>query len=428
MNMKIKMRFAAIIVVIVIAICVTVGVAVWRMPGSESDIQTECANTEQASENDSDEESSRDTRVPEEYRDKETHQDNNGNSHIEEILKNMTIEEKAAQLFIVTPETVTGESVLTEIDSSFVNAYKEFPVGGFIMMQENIISPEQITEMNGRLLEIGSETTGVIPFISVDEEGGTVARIASNENFPVYNVGNMSDIGIEGSTQKAYEAASYIGSYLTDYGFNLDFAPDADVWINPENTVVKYRSFSSDPQIASELTAAAVKGFHNGGIWTTLKHFPGHGATVEDSHEGFARSDRNLNELRQCEFLPFEYGIKEKSEFVMVGHISVPEASGENIPASLSETVVSDFLRGELKYDGIIITDAMNMGAISEYYSSSEAAVMAVQAGVDMILMPSDFQAARKGILDAVRDGRILEERLDESVRRILELKAKENF
>ena len=428
MNMKIKMRFAAIIVVIVIAICVTVGVAVWRMPGSESDIQTECANTEQASENDSDEESSRDTQAPEEYRDKETHQDNNGNSHIEEILKNMTVEEKAAQLFIVTPETVTGESVLTEIDSSFVNAYKEFPVGGFIMMQGNIISPEQITEMNGRLLEIGSETTGVIPFISVDEEGGTVARIASNENFPVYNVGNMSDIGIDGSTQKAYEAASYIGSYLTDYGFNLDFAPDADVWINPENTVVKYRSFSSDPQIASELTAAAVKGFHNSGIWTTLKHFPGHGATVEDSHEGFARSDRNLNELRQCEFLPFEYGIKEKSEFVMVGHISVPEASGEDIPASLSETVVSDFLRGELKYDGIIITDAMNMGAISEYYSSSEAAVMAVQAGVDMILMPSDFQAARKGILDAVRDGRILEERLDESVRRILELKVKENF
>lgn len=428
MNMKIKMRLAVIIMISVIAICVTVGVAAWRMQESESDIQAECSDSEQTGGNDSDKESSRDTQPPEEYRDKGNYQDNNGKSYIEEILKNMTVEEKAAQLFIVTPETVIGESVLTEIDSGFVNAYKEFPVGGFIMMKENIISPEQITEMNSRLLEIGIETTGVIPFISVDEEGGTVARIASNESFPVYNVGNMSDIGIEGSTQKAYEAASYIGSYLTDYGFNLDFAPDADVWINPENTVVKYRSFSSDPQIASELTAAAVKGFHNGGIWTTLKHFPGHGATVEDSHEGFARSDRNLNELRQCEFLPFEYGIKEKSEFVMVGHISVPEASGENIPASLSETVVSDFLRGELKYDGIIITDAMNMGAISEYYSSSEAAVMAVQAGVDMILMPSDFQAARKGILDAVRDGRILEERLDESVRRILELKAKENF
>lgn len=428
--MKIKMRFVVIIMVTVIVICVTVGVAAWRMLGRESDIQTECSDSEQTSGNDSDEENSRDTQEPEEYKGKGDYPDDNDNrnSYIEEILENMTVEEKVAQLFIVTPETLTGESVLTEVDSSFVNAYKEFPVGGFIVMQENIISPEQITEMNGRLLEIGSETTGVIPFISVDEEGGTVARIASNENFPVYKVGNMSDIGIEGSTQKAYEAASYIGSYLADYGFNLDFAPDADVWINPENTVVKYRSFSSDPQIASEMTAAAVKGFHNSGIWTTLKHFPGHGATVEDSHEGFARSERNLEELRQCEFLPFKYGIREGSEFVMVGHISIPEASGEDIPASLSETVVSDFLRGELKYDGIIITDAMNMGAISEYYSSSEAAVMAVQAGVDMILMPSDFQAARKGILDAVRDGRILEERLDESVRRILELKAKENF
>ena len=251
---------------------------------------------------------------------------------VEEILQNMTIEEKAAQLFIVTPESLTGGPTVTEADDTLEEAYRSLPAGGFIMMQGNIISPEQITELNSRLEEMSLETVGVIPFLSVDEEGGTVTRIASNDSFPVEDVGNMSEIGAAGDSRKAYEAGAYIGKYLRDYGFNLDFAPDADVWNNPENTVVRYRSFSSDPGTASEMTAAAIQGFHSSGIWTALKHFPGHGATAEDSHEGFAWSDRTLDELRQCEFLPFEAGIEAGSDFVMAGHISVPEAAGEDTP------------------------------------------------------------------------------------------------
>ena len=197
---------------------------------------------------------------------------------VEEILQNMTIEEKAAQLFIVTPESLTGGPTVTEADDTLEEAYRSLPAGGFIMMQGNIISPEQITELNSRLEEMSLETVGVIPFLSVDEEGGTVTRIASNDSFPVEDVGNMSEIGAAGDSRKAYEAGAYIGKYLRDYGFNLDFAPDADVWNNPENTVVRYRSFSSDPGTAAEMTAAAVQGFHSSGIWTALKHFPGHGA------------------------------------------------------------------------------------------------------------------------------------------------------
>lgn len=347
---------------------------------------------------------------------------------VEEILQNMTIEEKAAQLFIVTPESLTGGPTVTEADDILEEAYRSLPAGGFIMMQGNIISPEQITELNSRLEEMSLETVGVIPFLSVDEEGGTVTRIASNDSFPVEDVGNMSEIGAAGDSRKAYEAGAYIGKYLRDYGFNLDFAPDADVWNNPENTVVRYRSFSSDPGTASEMTAAAVQGFHSSGIWTALKHFPGHGATAEDSHEGFAWSDRTLDELRQCEFLPFEAGIEAGSEFVMAGHISVPEAAGEDTPASLSEKVISGILRDELGYDGIVVTDAMNMGAVTEHYSSAESAVMAVQAGADVILMPSDLQSAYQGILDAVQEGKITEGRLDESVRRILELKTEKDI
>lgn len=347
---------------------------------------------------------------------------------VEEILQNMTIEEKAAQLFIVTPESLTGGPTVTEADDTLEEAYRSLPAGGFIMMQGNIISPEQITELNSRLEEMSLETVGVIPFLSVDEEGGTVTRIASNDSFPVEDVGNMSEIGAAGDSRKAYEAGAYIGKYLRDYGFNLDFAPDADVWNNLENTVVRYRSFSSDPGTASEMTAAAIQGFHSSGIWTALKHFPGHGATAEDSHEGFAWSDRTLDELRQCEFLPFEAGIEAGSEFVMAGHISVPEAAGEDTPASLSEKVISGILRDELGYDGIVVTDAMNMGAVTEHYSSAESAVMAVQAGADVILMPSDLQSAYQGILDAVQEGKITEDRLDESVRRILELKTEKDI
>ena len=205
----------------------------------------------------------------------------------------------------------------------------------------------------------------------------------------------------------------------------MDFAPDADVWSNPANEVVRYRAFGSDAQLVSSMVSEAVDGFHSAGICTSLKHFPGHGGTSEDSHDNFAYSDRSLEELRSCEFLPFQAGIEAGSEFVMVGHITLPQIAESDTPATLSKTVVTDILRGELGYTGIVITDAMNMGAIAQNYSADRAAVQAVQAGIDMILMPSDFYSAYQGILDAVKNGEITEQRLDESVKRIIDLKLK---
>lgn len=346
------------------------------------------------------------------------------NAHeAEALLEEMTLEEKAAQLFIVTPEALTQEGAVTAADDGFETAYAACPVGGFIMMQGNIISPEQITEFNEDLEKISLERTGVIPFLSVDEEGGTVARIASNENFPERNVGDMCVIGAEGDEKKAREAYEYIGSYLKKYGFNLDFAPDADVWNNEANTVVRYRAFASDPEVCARMTAEAVKGLESQGIWSVVKHFPGHGATSGDSHEGFALSERTAEELRECEYLPFLSGTEAGCRFVMAGHISVPDLTGKETPSSLSYEVVTEVLKDELGYDGLVVTDAMNMGAISENYTSSEAAVMAVEAGVDIILMPSDLEAAYNGLVNAVREGRISEERLNESVLKILELK-----
>ncbi|WP_282924048.1 glycoside hydrolase family 3 protein [Mediterraneibacter massiliensis] len=362
---------------------------------------------------------------PEKKENEEIQQPKKSVSEAERILLEMTVEEKAAQLFIITPETLTQEEVLTQAGDVLQNAFASYPVGGFIMMQGNIVSPEQITELNHTIEGMSINAVGLKPFLAVDEEGGTVARIAGNETFPVENRGNMSDVGSTGDPMKAYETGAYIGGYLAEYGFNLDFAPDADIWLNPENTVVRYRSFGSDVQLVSDMTAAAVRGFHSAGICTALKHFPGHGGTAEDSHEGFAYAARSLEELRECEFLPFQAGIEAGSEFVMIGHITVPEITGEGTPATLSGNMVTDILRKELGYEGIIVTDAMNMGAISANYSSDTAAAEAVKAGVDMILMPADFYGAYEGILSAVASGEISEKRLDESVKRIIELKLK---
>ena len=210
----------------------------------------------------------------------------------------MTLEEKVAQMFFVTPDALTGYPV-TEMDETLRNIYWDCPVGGLIMMQPNIRSPEQISVLNQRLQGLSLERMGSPIFLGVDEEGGSVARIASLENFTVENVGNMKEVGAQGDIKNAHRVGNYIATYLKSYGFNVDFAPVADVWIEPENTVVQERAFSNDPDLAGAMVAECVKGFQEKNIATALKHFPGHGATTADSHQGAAYSYRNLEDLRQ---------------------------------------------------------------------------------------------------------------------------------
>lgn len=348
-------------------------------------------------------------------------------TEIDQKLEELTLQEKIAQMFMITPDALTGVDGTWNPGEVTETAYKERPVGGLIMMENNLVSADQIRTWNDAITGFSKETVGLVPFLSVDEEGGTVARIAGNAAFGIENVGNMSEIGASGDSQEAYQAGVTIGTYLKDLGFNMDFAPVADVWTNPENTVLQYRSFGSDPKVVSEMVSEAVKGFHSQGICTTVKHFPGHGGTSGDSHEGSVFLNSTKEELEACEFLPFQAAIEEGTEFVMVGHISLPNILNDNTPASLSEEVVTEMLREDLGFDGIVITDAMNMGAIADNYTSAEAAVQAVQAGVDMILMPQDFEDAYQGILSAVNSGTISEDRIDESVRRILEVKMDES-
>lgn len=340
-----------------------------------------------------------------------------------EILESMTLEEKVCQLFMITPEALTGVGTVVQAGTSTKNAIDQYPVGGLIYFSQNLQDPGQTRMMLANTQQYAKERTGFPIFLSVDEEGGQVARVGSNPAFGVEKIGNMSDVGSRGDTQEAYEVGSTIGAYLSDLGFNMDAAPDTDVLTNPNNQVVKYRSFSSDPQLVTEMAASELRGLNEQGIIGMYKHFPGHGGTTDDSHEGYAYVDDTLEELKSGAFVPFQDGIDNGIQVIMVSHISCPNVTGDNTPATLSKMMITDILRNDMGFDGMVITDAMNMGAITAQYSSSEAAVAALNAGVDMLLMPEDFQSAYQGVLGAVKDGTVSEERIDESVRRILELK-----
>lgn len=340
-----------------------------------------------------------------------------------QLISGMSLEDKVAQMFVITPEALTGYASVTAAGDTTKAAYESRPVGGLIYMADNLLSTEQTTEMLTNMQNIAMERTGLPVFLSVDEEGGTVARVAKNDAFGVTDVGNMSDIGAAGDAQNAYNAGVTIGTYLKQLGFNVDYAPVADVLTNPDNTVIGTRSFGSDASVVADMVTKELEGLSSQGVFGVVKHFPGHGGVSGDSHDGAVTMDKSLEELMQTEFVPFQKAVENGVSFVMVGHISVPQVVGDNTPASLSQMMVSNVLREQLGYQGIVITDAMNMGAITGSYTADQAAVMAVNAGVDMILMPQDYETAYNGLLQAVQDGTITEDRINESVTRIVKVK-----
>lgn len=342
---------------------------------------------------------------------------------VQQIVDSMSLEEKVAQLFLVQPEAIVDIGTATAAGDATKQAINKTPVGGFVYFSDNLQSEQQVQDMLRNVQKYSEDRIGLPAFLSVDEEGGTVARVASTGRFDVTDVGDMEKIGASGDVQQARQAGETIGSYLSELGFNLDFAPDADVLTNPDNTVVKKRSFGSDPRVVSDMSLAVAQGLAQHQVYSVYKHFPGHGATAGDTHQGYAYTDKTLDELKQSELIPFENAIQNNAAFIMAAHISAPRVTGDDTPASLSKTMITDILRGQMGYDGIVVTDAMNMGAVTEQYTSAQAAVKALQAGADLVLMPEDFQEAYQGVLDAVKDGTLTEQRINESVTRIVKVK-----
>lgn len=342
----------------------------------------------------------------------------------ETVLKSMSTEEKVLQLFMITPEALVEMGEVYAAGDKTREAINLYPVGGIVYFKQNLKSPEQVTDMLKKTRQFSVERTGVPMLLAVDEEGGEVSRIGGREEFRIPAIPKLSEAGASGDPKKAYEIGNQIGTYLSNLGFNMDFAPVADVLTNQENQVVANRSFGSDGAIVSEFVKQEIKGLKSHGIIPVLKHFPGHGGTAGDTHEGYAYTERTLEQLMAEELVPFKDGIDEGIDVIMAGHISAPAVTGDNTPASLSAVMINDILRGQLGFDKVVITDALNMGAITTQYTSSQAAVKSLQAGVDILLMPADFKEAYNGVLDAVNNGTISEERLNQSVRRILTLKA----
>lgn len=342
---------------------------------------------------------------------------------VEKMLQSMTLEEKIAQLYIVTPEELTGYNTVTEAGETTKDRITSYPVGGFIYMAQNLQSPDQVKKMIENVQAYSMERIGLPLFISVDEEGGTVTRFGNNPNFNLNKIGSMKAIGETGDTQNAYQVGLQIGSFLHDLGFNMDNAPDADVLTNPANKVIGSRSFGRDPDLVADMVMAEMQGLKQQNIIPVIKHFPGHGATEADTHQGYAYTDKSLEEMKQSELVPFQKAIEANAPVIMAAHISCPDITGDSTPASLSHTMITDILRGQMGYQGVVITDALNMGAIAEEYTSAQAAVKVLQAGADILLMPENFEESYNGIITAVSTGDLTEERINESVRRILKLK-----
>ncbi len=341
-----------------------------------------------------------------------------------ELLSAMTTDEKIAQLFVVTPEALTAlEGPVDRAGETTRAAFDRLPVGGIIYMGQNLRSADQTRAMLADMDQISRERIGLPVFLAVDEEGGTVARISGTGRFDIPAQPDMAELGAAGDPALAKAQGLTIGTYLKDLGFNLDFAPVADVWTEPGNTVVQRRSFGSDERVVSVMALACAEGLQEAGVLPCLKHFPGHGATLEDSHLDFAVSPRSLDELLSCELVPFRDGAAAKVPMIMVGHISVPAVTGDETPASLSPTLVTELLRDTLGYEGLVITDALNMGAITAHYTQGEAAVLALLAGCDLLLMPEDPAACAAAIRQALEEGRLSMARIDESVERILRCK-----
>lgn len=343
-----------------------------------------------------------------------------------DVLGKMSLREKVGQLFIVRPEALAENSnaetapATDRVDDAVISRIEEYPVGGIALFSRNITSAEQLPMFISDL-----QNSSKYPlFIAVDEEGGRVARIANSGYFNVASYKSMEDIGKAGDASKAEEVGRQIGLYLKELGFNLDFAPVADTNTNPQNIVIGDRSYGSDPALVARMVSAQLDGMHDSGIMGTLKHFPGHGDTKDDTHSGYVSIEKTWDELKECELVPFITALP-KADMVMVSHITAVNVTSDRLPTSMSETMITGKLRNELGYDGVIITDAMAMGAVADNYTSADAAVTAVKAGVDIVLMPQNLDEAFNGVMNAVTDGEISMVRLDESVMRILKLKAR---
>ena len=379
--------------------------------------------------------------------------EDNGDDTLEIMLSNMTLREKVAQMMIASfrvwqemPETEDGEQPaeeppktnIMELNDEIREMIARDHFGGILLFGENFTDPEQTLRLVSDLQTTNRNGGGVPQLIFVDQEGGNVNRIP----YSTIGVGNMA-LGASGNSVNARKMAAIHGEEIGLLGIQVDFAPVMDVNNNAANPVIGIRSFSDDPQIVAEYGCAYLSGLHDAGIIAALKHFPGHGNTDTDSHTGFPQINSTYEELKENELIPFQAAIDAGADMVMTAHIQYPQieqetytsvSSGEQVylPATMSRTILTDILRGDMGFEGVIVTDALDMAAIADNFSPEDTLKLTINAGVDLLILPAVkdtnlFKLTESYVDTAValvESGEISEEKINESVLRILRLKS----
>lgn len=341
---------------------------------------------------------------------------------IQAYIQKMSPEEKIGQLLMPAFRTLTYGEDVAVLSQEMAELIQRYQVGGVILFKENIKTPNQVKRFTDDL-----QATSHIPlWIGVDEEGGQVSRIAVNPDMGFTPILEAFEIGKTGEPEQAYKVGQELAQMLKNLGFNMDFAPVADIWSNPNNTVIGTRSFGVNQQQVSPMVIAMMTGLEEEGILPVIKHFPGHGDTQEDTHVGRAFVNQSLDELFQRELVPFKKAIAAGADAVMVAHVELPQID-EGRPASLSHKVITGILRKQMSFEGLVITDALDMSAITNQFGKGEAALQSFLAGTDILLMP-DIEEAYKVLLNAYQTNIITQERLNESVYKILHTKYKYNI
>ena len=376
---------------------------------------------------------------------------------VEQILSEMTLKDKVEQMMVVSfrewKESHTAQDVITvdnkeadekgdnvtELNDIFRETLRTHHFGGAYLFSENYDCAEQTLKLVADFQKTTVESGGIPLFITTDQEGGNVSRVV----FGTWGVGNMA-LAATGCPDNAKEMASIYGKELHMLGINVDSAPVLDINMNPDNPVIGARSFSDDPDVVSEYGLKYMEGLHEEGVMTTLKHFPGHGDTDTDSHTGFPVIRKSYDELKSMELVPFQKAIDAGADMVMSAHVQFPEiepasfisaSTGRKVylPATMSRIFMTDILRNDMGFEGVILSDALDMGALTDHFSPEDVVKYAINAGVDMLLLPGvrntdDYNLCMEMTDTAVKlaeCGEISKERIDESVRRILRMKEK---
>ncbi|TVQ38256.1 MAG: glycoside hydrolase [Spirochaetaceae bacterium] len=338
---------------------------------------------------------------------------------VDSALAALSLEQLVGQLFMPAfPVDARGRGLLA-IDDRVRRMMREIEPGGVLLVGLNVDSTDQVM----RLIEDLQQTAALPLLIATDHEGGAVSRISASGRIPATRIPSPHIVGAVADPQLAYRLGEVIGRELRSLGIQVNFAPVADLRTNPHNSVIGDRSFGSDPETVGGIVAQLVRGMQDQHVAAVLKHFPGHGDTIEDSHYEAASVRHDQERLRHVEMVPFRRGIEAGALGVMTAHISVPEVTGNRAPATLSPLLLGPVLRGELGFERLIFSDALNMHALTRYYNRSQVAVLALEAGVDVLVHPERPLEAYQAVLDAVHGGVLSVERVEQSARTILEVK-----